>query len=76
MNKAEFTEQLSDAIEQSLSEVESVEPNRMGVMVELLDGEQWLVTVKKIRDGLGSDDEADESDDDDDDDDEEEDDDG
>lgn len=68
MNKAEFTEQLSDAIEQGLAEVESVEQNRKGVMVELLDGEQWLVTVEKIRDGaMGVEDDDDERDDDDDD---------
>ncbi len=65
MTKAEFTEQLSDALEQGLTEVESVEPNRKGVMVELLDGEQWLVTVEKIRDGaLGSDEDDDEDEDD------------
>jgi len=67
MNKADFTEMLCDALEQSLADAEAVETNRRGVLVQMQNGEEWMLKVEKIRDATDSlDDDDDEEEDDDD----------
>lgn len=75
MNKADFSEMLCDALEQSLTDAEAVETNKRGVLVQMQNGEEWMLRVEKIRDATDSLDDDDEEEEEDDDDEEEEDDD-
>lgn len=75
MTKQAFIDEIIAALQMGLSDVQHVDENPRGVLVELANGEEWELAVRKVRhadDGLGEEEEDDEDDDDDDEEDEEE----
>lgn len=78
MTKQAFIDEIISALQMGLSDVQHVDENPRGVLVELASGEEWELAVRKVRhadEGLSvsEEEEDDDEDEDDEDDDEEED---